>query len=198
MQRSTFALLSLATLALAACVDTTGLSADSSRPARGNPDAGVVVTEFGDFQCPACRATHELVNKPLLEKYGKKIKFVFKHFPLRSIHQYAFDAAQASECAADQGKFWEFVDLNYQKQDQLSRNALQEWAKELNLDMDLFGRCVDSGIKRKTILADYDEGTKAGVTGTPTYFVNGVKSPNSMEDLTKAIDAAIKGGGMKL
>ena len=198
MQRSTFALLSLATLALAACVDTTGLSADSSRPARGNPDAGVVVTEFGDFQCPACRATHELVNKPLLEKYGKKIKFVFKHFPLRSIHQYAFDAAQASECAADQGKFWEFVDLNYQKQDQLSRSALQEWAKELNLDMDLFARCVDSGIKRKAILADYDEGTKAGVTGTPTYFVNGVKSPNSMEDLTKAIDAAIKGGGMKL
>ena len=187
-----------ATLLLAACVDKTGLSAESTRPPRGNPDAGVTVLEFADLQCPACRAAHELVSKPLLEQQGKRIRFVYKHFPLQQLHRYALEAAEASECAADQKKFWEFVDMDYERQDQLNSQALRDWAKELKLDVDLFDRCIRSHIKRPFILGEYDEGTKGGVRGTPTYFVNGVQVESTVEALTKAINEAASGKGVKL
>ena len=187
-----------ATLLLTACIDKTGLSADSTRPPAGNADAGVTVLEFADLQCPACRAAYELVTKPLLEKEGSRIRFVFKHFPLQQIHRFAMEAAEAAECAADQGKFWEFVDLDYTKQDQLSSQALRDWAKELNLDVDLFNRCVRSHIKRPFILSEYDEGEKGGVRGTPTFFVNGKQVETTVEALTKAVNDAASGVGTKL
>ncbi len=181
-------------LLLASCtIDTTGLSAESSRPLRGNAAAAVVVTEFGDIQCPACRAAHETLNKPLLQKYGDKIGFHFMQFPL-SMHPYAMEAAQASECAADQGKFWQFIDLAYEKQDELSSSALRTWAGELKLDADLFDRCVRSQIKRATIESDQVQGEKAGVNSTPTYFVNGQKVLSSIEGISAAIDAELKKG----
>lgn len=196
MKRLTIALLS--TLALVACVDTTGLSATSSKPPRGNPNAAVVVTEYGDLQCPACMSAHEFVNKPLLEKYGSRVRFEFNHFPLQSIHRYALEAAQASECAADQGKFWEFLDMSYDKQKELSSPMLREWASTLGLDKDLFDRCIRSKIKRDAVMAGYDKGVALGVTGTPTYFVNGTKVESGFDTLSKAIDEASKGMMQKL
>lgn len=186
-------------LLLSACVDTTGLSAQSSRTPKGNASASVIVVEYADLQCPACKSAHETITKTLLEKYGSKIRFEFRHFPLRSIHQHAFEAAQAAECAADQGKFWEFVDVDYQRQSDLSSSALRDWAKALSLDSDLFDRCVRSGIKEDTILDDYAQGEKLGVRGTPTFFVNNTHvSPNTLEAISAAIDAALKGGGTQM
>jgi hypothetical protein len=88
----------------------------STRPPRGNPNAVVLVEEYADLQCPACRAAHGKISIPIVQKYSSQIRFEYKHFPLRSIHRFALDAAEMSECAADQGKFWEFVDFNYEHQ----------------------------------------------------------------------------------
>lgn len=186
------------TILFTACVDTTSISAESSRMPRGNPDAGVTILEFADLQCPACRAAQELVVKPLIEKEGARVRLVLKHFPLQQIHRFALEAAEAAECAADQGKFWEFVDLAYEKQDDLNSKALRTWAAELELNVDLFDRCVRSHIKRPFVLSEYDEGTRGGVRGTPTFFVNGVQVQATMEALTKAINDAASGKGVNL
>lgn len=181
-------------LLLAACgVDTTGISAASSKQPEGPSGATVTVTEYGDLQCPACKGAYDLVNKPLLAKYGKQIKFVYKQFPLQGLHQFALEAAEASECAADQGKFWEFVDTDYTHQADLSSAKLREWAASLKLNMDVFERCVTSGIKKGAVLADFDEGQKLGVNSTPSYFVNEKRVViNQVTDLDAAVDAALK------
>lgn len=182
------------TLALAACVDTTGLSPESSRTphAKSNPSAVVVVREYSDLQCPACRGAYEQLNPLLLEKYGKDIRFEFMHFPLQTIHPWALAAAEAAECAADQGKFWEFTDLIYAEQEKLSSSQLRTWAESLSLDLDTYDRCTKSHIKRKEILAESDEGSALGVRGTPTYIVNGVIVEATGEALSKAIEEAKK------
>ena len=196
-----FLIASCSALLLAACgVDTTGLSADlHNQPhPQTSANAAVTVIEYADLQCPACKAAHTTIVKPLIEKYGTQIRYEFRHLPLSSIHRFAIDAAEAAECAADQGKFWEFVDIVYERQDTLSREALTEWGNELELDMDLFGRCRDSHIKRDAIIASYDEGRGKGVTGTPTFFVNGTRVESDLAAISKAIDDAIGTAGQRL
>lgn len=182
------------TLALAACTDTTGLSGTIHTDA--HPDTAqsalVTVTEFGDLQCPACKSAQDVVVEPLIAKYGTQIRFEFRHFPLASIHRFAMEAAEAAECAADQGMFWEFVEHAYEHQSELSSEALRDWARTLGLDTDLFDRCVRSHVKRKAIQASYDEGRANGVQGTPTFFVNGQQTPANVETLSTAIDAALE------
>lgn len=177
---------------LAACVDTTGLSATIHTDAHPetSDNALVTVTEYADLQCPACRSAHGTVVAPLIAKYGTQIRYDFRHFPL-SGHRYAMQAAEAAECAADQGKFWEYVDTIFVNQPELSPEKLEEWARDFDLDTELFSRCVDSHIKRKAIQASYDEGRAKGVNGTPTFFVNGQQTPASVADLSAAIDAAL-------
>lgn len=181
-----------ALLLLSACgVDTTGLSAATSRQPRGNASSPVVLLEFSDLQCPACKAVHELVTNPLFETYGSRVRFEVRQFPLKTIHANALEAAEASECAADQGKFWEFIDIAYARQDTLSSQALRDWGKVLGLDGPLFDRCILSGIKEGVIDADLAEGARLKVEGTPTFFVNGEKMvDNSLEALSAALDKA--------
>lgn len=198
MKRTLLALGAVLVLSGCTMVDTTGVSKESTRPARGNINSPVVVTEFGDLQCPSCKAAHEQLNGPLLQKYGAEVRFEFRHFPIQTAHVYALQAAEASECAADQGKFWEFLDLDYTNQSQLSPKSLYAWADQLELNHDLFDRCVRSHIKRDEILADSKAGTELGVHGTPTYFVNGKQTPATIQDLSAAIEDAKKGGGVKL
>ena len=181
------------TLLLAGCIDTTGISPESSKKPAGNPNAAVVLTEFGDLQCPSCRASHEQYNKPILGTYGGRIAFQFKQFPLTQIHPYAMKAAQASECAADQGKFWEFLDINYENQDDLKNKPYEDWAARLQLDADLFHRCLASGIKKDAVNKDFAEGMELKVNSTPSYFINGVRAPSgTLSELTSAIEAALK------
>ncbi len=182
----------IASIAFVACgVDTTGLSAVSSRLPLGSANAGVLVQEFADLQCPACKTANSLITKPMLQKYGSSIRLEFKHFPLTQ-HEYAIEAAQALECAADQGKFWQYLDLAYERQDSLSSAALRELATVLGLDASLFDRCLSSGIKKDVVLADFAAGEKIGIDQTPTYFVNGVKVTDaSYAGVSAAIEAAL-------
>ncbi len=203
-----YIILTSAAVFLAACgVDTTGIKTDSSKIPKGNPNASVIVTEFSDFQCPACRVAYELVTKPLEQKYGDKVRFDLKQFPL-PMHEYALQLAEASECAADQGKFWEFVDKVFEEQlkmDQekppraVSADDIDKWEKDLGLDNDLFTRCTASHIKRKAVMAEFDEARAKNIEGTPTYLVNDTVVKTDPAELEKAIDAALqKQGGRAL
>ncbi len=193
-------LLTVSFLALTACVDTTGLSDQSTKTIHPdtNANAAVTVVEYGDLECPACKTALTTLAEPIIAQYGSQIRFEFRHFPLASIHPFAMEAAEASECAADQGKFWEFLDIDYANQEQLSKQSIEDWGEEIGLDMDLFSRCRSSNIKRKMILAEYDAGAAAGVRGTPTFFVNGVIVPATVGDLGKAIQTAVGSAGSRL
>ena len=192
---------------LGGCVDTTGISQSSTKLPRGNPDSSVVVTEYGDFQCPACAVINETVTRPLTKKYANSVSFVFKQFPLLTIHQYSLPLAEASECAADQGKFWGFVDMAYGEQLKMQQanpprtyqpSDTEAWAKALSLDTNLFDRCVRSGIKQKVVMDDFAEGRGLAVNGTPTFFVDGKQvTENSVDALSAIIDAALKNAPAK-
>lgn len=184
--------LAVFSLALAACVDTTGLTPDLTNSVHpsSNANAAVVVVEYADLQCPACKDAHVKIVQPLLQQYGSQIRYEYHHMPLASIHPYAVEAAEAAECAAEQGKFWEFIDHNFEHQEELSTSAITEWGKALGLDEDLFMRCRKSHIKRDAIQASYDAGRALGVSGTPTFFVNGTLVESSLDALGAAIRQA--------
>lgn len=185
-------------LLLISCTSKEGLSAESSKPPTGNPESSLVVEEFADLQCPSCKGAHVTLFKPLLQKYGSTIRYEFRHFPIRQIHAYAQEAAEAAECAADQGKFWEFVDNTYENQAKLSRKDLLARAEKVGIShKDLFERCVKSRIKRDAVQREYQEGIKRGVSGTPTFFVAGEKAAsNTLDALSSMIEE--KTGRQKL
>ena len=184
-------------LLLAACVNTEGLSAETSRTPTGNPAAMVTVIDFTDLQCPACRTTQQSTVDPLLQEYGNVIRYEVRHFPLRSIHPFAQEAAEAAECAADQGRFWEFMEDVYsspESQSQLSREGHLERARRIGVaDSALFERCMHSRIKRSVVNDDYKEGERLNVTGTPTFFIDGEKAPNnSLTTVKQMVEEAIR------
>jgi len=186
---------------LTACsVDTTGIATESNRPPhpRSNLNALVTVTEFIDLQCEACRAAQTRVIKPMLEQYGSQMRYEVKHFPIYPNHRYSKEAAEAAECAADQGKFWEFEEMDYENQDDLSPAAISKWATDLGLDMDLFERCRKSNIKMAIVEASQQEGEKLGVNGTPTFFVNGKRVESTIEAIGAAIQESASGSAMRL
>jgi len=189
-------------LLLVSCVLLSSCGGDAAivslRPPKGNPEGIVLVEEFADFECPYCAPTHTGVVAPLIEAYGDVIRYEWKHFPLRTIHRYAMDASEASECAADQGKFWEFVDIAFAHQEDLSYEALLSWAETIGLDVSRFERCWKSHEKRQVVLADYEEGRKREVNGTPTFFVNGQPVPNGFDTLSAAIEEILKEYKMRL
>ena len=145
--------------------------ASAGHPTAGASSAPVTIIEFSDFQCPFCRAAENSL-KQVREKYGDQVKLVYMDFPL-SFHAHAMDAARAARCAADQGKFWQFHDALFQDQKKLDPTDLKETAAKVGLDRDKFNQCLaddkhDTGIRK-----DMAEGTSLGVTGTPTFFING-------------------------
>lgn len=191
-------IIGILTLGLTACVDTTGISPESSKTPKGNPSSVVQIAEYADLECPACRAAHTTVVQPILAKYGNQIRYDFHFFPLRSIHRYTMDLSEAAECVADQGKFWEYVDSAFEKQPDLAKGSAAEWGSALVTDQDLFSRCTRSHIKAKAIMAEYDQGIAMGVQGTPTFFVNGKQVQTTVDDLSAAIDAQLKGAKQRL
>jgi len=154
-----------------------GGTTENGRPYKGNPDAKVVVVQYSDFQCPACGAAYEK-TKNIVNEFQDKIKFEYKHFPL-SYHVFAYKAAVAAEAAGDQGKFWEYHDLLYENREHLLKEDLIKYAEELNLDTEKFTATLESDEKNSLIDADYQQGVKDGVQGTPSFFVNGKKVPLS-------------------
>lgn len=139
---------------------------------RGNFNASITLIEFSDFECPFCVRHYPTLNK-ILNDYKGKIRLVYKHFPLR-FHPNAQKAAEASECADEQGKFWEYHDKLFENfQIGYSIENFKKWAKELGLNVNQFNDCLDSGKYAKKVQADSQEGLEKGVNGTPATFVNG-------------------------
>ena len=140
---------------------------------RGDPDAPVTIVEFSDFQCPYCQRAYATMRS-LLEKYPEKVRFAHRDFPLSQIHPQAELAAEASRCALEQGKFWEYHDMLFEHPNQLGREFLEQHAAMLALDGQQFQVCLDSGRYKAAIEQDRQEGARAGVSGTPGFFVNGI------------------------
>src|SRR5712692_449101 len=139
---------------------------------RGNPKAPVRIVEFSDFQCPYCR-TAEPTLKDLLAKYEGRVSLAYRDLPLRQIHGQAQLAAEASRCAGEQGKFWEYHDQLFTSPN-LERVALLEYARALKLDEKQFESCLATGKYKTQVERDLQEGTQAGVSGTPGFFINGI------------------------
>lgn len=152
-------------------VDITVTTADHMR---GGKDAKVTIVEYSDFECPFCGAAHPTIQQ-VMDTYGDQVRLVYRHFPL-SFHAQAQKAAEASECAADQGKFWEFHDKMFENQDALTGGVaqLKKWATELRLNASKFNSCLDSGEKADLVAEQASGGADIGVTGTPGFFINGI------------------------
>lgn len=138
----------------------------------GNPNAKVTVVEFGDFKCPACRQA-EATAKRIREKFGDQIRFAFREYPLTTIHPESEKAAEAAECAGQQGKFWQAVDMFYDNQGELSPPDLNRYAGMMGLDSQKFVACLQKGEMAKRVAQDIEDGQALGVHATPTFFVDG-------------------------
>lgn len=139
---------------------------------RGNPKAPVMIVEFSDFQCPHCRRV-EATLREVLARYRDRVSLAYRDFPITQIHPQAELAAQASRCAGEQGRFWEYHDKLFNAS-KLERNDLVEYAHSLKLDEQAFDSCLTSRKYGEDIQRDFQEGTQAGVSGTPGFFINGV------------------------
>ncbi|MDP3770960.1 MAG: DsbA family protein [bacterium] len=159
---------------------------------RGSKDAKVTIVEWSDFQCPFCARFHPSVVRAVQE-YPGKVRWVYRHFPLDSIHPQARPSAEASECAAEQGKFWEFTDKLIERQPQLGADLYKTLAKELGLNESKFNDCVSSRKYQQKVTDDEQAGLAVGVRGTPGSFVNGIEVPGAVpyEQLKGFIDQAL-------
>ena len=159
---------------------------------KGSMDANVTMVEYSDFQCQYCGAAYPTV-KQIVEKYGDSIKFQYRHFPLPA-HANAQKAAEASECAADQGKFWDLHDKMFDNQQRLDVGSLKSYASSLGFNTTSFNACLDSGVMASRVSFDKGEGQSAGVSGTPTFFINGKKLVGNQpySTIENAIEDALK------
>ena len=161
------------------------------QPSKGSPTAAVTVVEFTDFECPSCAQSQPAVER-LMAEYGDRVRFVVRDFPL-SQHANAQKAAEAAEAAREQGKFWEYTSLLYRNQSALGVDKLKQYATTLGLDRAKFDAALDSGKFAEAVRRDMLDGQKVGVSGTPSFFINGRRTPErTYEGLKAAIDAALK------
>ena len=139
----------------------------------GPDDAPLTLVEYGDYECPYCRAAHPIVQA-LRGRLGDRLRFAFRHFPLTQIHPYAERAAEVAEAAGEHGEFWEMHDMLYEHQEEgLDDSHLLRYAAALGLDADEVAGDLDAGAYTDAVRADFMSGVRSGVNGTPTFFVNG-------------------------
>ncbi len=161
-------------------------------PVLGDKNAPLTIVEFSDFQCPFCARFRQQTFDQIKKQYidTGKVKFAFRDFPLTSIHPMAQKSAEAAECADEQGKFWEYHDVIFERQSSLSLSSLKQWAGELNLDTNKFNQCLDSGKYEDEVNKDLRDATSSGGQGTP-YFIVG-NQPLSGAQPFSAFQAAIE------
>lgn len=157
---------------------------------RGNKDAKITIIEFSDIQCPYCSKFHNTM-KQVAAAYPNDVRWVYKHFPLDSIHPYARKAAEAAECAGEQEKFWEYTDYLFDNQSSLNTEFISSAAKTVGLNTSNFESCLSSGKYADKVNNDYNQGRTAGVTGTPGSVINGelVKGAVSFETIKGKIES---------
>jgi protein-disulfide isomerase len=144
----------------------------------GSEDAPLTLVEYGDYQCPYCGAAYPVVKR-LQKALGKKLRFVFRNFPLTQAHPYAMVAAEAAEAAGLLGKFWPMHDMIYENQDELSPDALAAWALELGFEDEKLQEAIQRPEIAKRIKEDRQSGIRSGVNGTPTFYINGTRYDGS-------------------
>lgn len=159
--------------------------------------ASATLIEYSDFQCPACKVYQPLLGQ-VLSAFPEKLRFVYRHFPLRTTHKNAQHAAQAAEAAGKQGKFWQMHDMLFDKQDSWSKlpsvkDTFIEYAGVLELDKDKFRSDIDLAEIAQKIDTDLSGGEASGVDATPTFYLNGQKVENikGLEDFKKRVEEAI-------
>ncbi|MBY0310346.1 thioredoxin domain-containing protein [Patescibacteria group bacterium] len=167
-----------------------------TRHIKGGEGATVTLLEYSDFQCPACNAFQPVIQD-VLNEFGDDVAFEYKHFPLTAIHPFAEPAARAAEAAGQQGKFFEYHDKLFAEQAVWSRGPnptafFMRYADELGLDVDQFGRHMRSSLLRDEVKADAADAMAAQITGTPTFFLNGVRMEiETYEDFYEQIARAV-------
>ena len=166
-------------------------------PSQGPANAPVTIVEFSDFQCPFCSRVVPTLNQ-VKEKYGDKVRIVFRQYPL-PMHPQAQKAAEASLCANDQGKFWQFHDALFANQQALAVDQLKAKATELGLNAEAFNSCLDSNKYAAQVAADMKEGSAAGVSGTPAMFINGrfVNGAVPFEEIASVVEDELRRKGVK-
>jgi len=159
----------------------------------GPDHAPVTLVEYGDFECPNCKQAAPAV-KLLLVQFANRIRFVFRHYPLEEVHPHALRAAEAAECAGDQGKFWEMHDLLFENQQHLQVPQLRRYAEQLRLDVARFDAEMDDEIYLQRIREHQKSGGDSGVRATPTFFINNKLFDVSfgVHQLTDGIEAALR------
>jgi protein-disulfide isomerase len=147
-------------------------------PSWGAEDASVVFVMFGDFECPYCRQWYLEVWPQLLENYPNQVRLVYRDFPLVGIHPGAAPAAEAADCAGEMGKYWEYFD-SLMKSPVLDQESFIILADQLNLDIGQFSSCINSRRYLDEVGRDFQDGTTLGISGTPTFFINGFRAVGS-------------------
>ena len=161
------------------------------QPLKGGANAPVTIIEFTDYECPACAATHPVLEE-IVKEYGDRVNFVVRDFPLEQ-HTHAAKAAEAAEAARAQGKYWEYIALLFQNQGMLEAENLKEYATRLQLDRKRFDEALDTGKYAEKVQKDQQDGYRVGVDATPTVFINGRRiKERTRENLKAAIEAALK------
>ncbi len=170
----------------------TNVKLSGDEPFKGKDGAKVTIVEFSEFQCPFCKraSTH---GASIIKDYGDKVKYVFKHFPL-SFHEKAHKASEAAICMHEQGKFFEYHDKLFQNNEALDEVDLKKYVVEVGGDQAKFDECLKSGRNKAKVDRDMADAQKYGVSGAPTFFVNGeaVVGAVPYEELKKVIDEALK------
>ena len=147
---------------------------------QGPSTAPVTLLEYGDYQCPACGLAYPVV-KELQAQLGARLRFVFRNFPIATMHPLAEHAAEAAETAGAQGRFWEMHDVLYENQDALADDDLVQYAVTLGLDSARFTGELTQHINAARVREDFMSGARSGVNGTPTFFINGSRHDDSFD-----------------
>jgi protein-disulfide isomerase len=149
------------------------VSADDD-PFLGPQDAPITIVEFSDYQCPYCTKWYQEVHSRLMKDYAGKVRFIYRDFPLYSIHPEAQSAAEAANCAGEQGAYWQFHDVLFGQNSELGVPAYTKYAAALGLNTSQFDQCVSDRKYKSEVEADYKYASSLGVSSTPTFFVNGL------------------------
>ena len=160
---------------------------------QGPADAAVTLVEYGDYECPYCGTAYPII-KEVQARMGRRLRFVFRNFPITTSHPHAEQAAEAAEAAAAQGKFWQMHDQLFEHQHALDGEYLLAYAAAIGLEVDEFAREMALGVHAPRVREDFLSGVRSGVNGTPTFFINNLRydGPASYEGLVATIAARLE------